>query len=136
MSLRRFVKFIKDLFSVGSDANKRQLMSNKQTRTPAMIRGALMRAARKPDFKSQVRVLQFTEEPLVTVELNDFISLRYDKMPDFLSCTTVCPRIFGCTYISNPSISLSFDFNFGDGQKDLLFGVQFQYDSGDSLSDS
>lgn len=36
----------------------------------------------------------------------------------------------------NELMSLSFDFNFGDGQKDLLFGVRFHYDSGDSLSDS
>jgi hypothetical protein len=65
-----------------------------------MIRGALMRAARKPDFKSQARVLQLTEEPLLTVELNDFISLRCDQMPDFLPCTTICP-IFGCTYLQS-----------------------------------
>lgn len=36
----------------------------------------------------------------------------------------------------NDLISLSFDFNFGDGQKELLIGVQFHYDSDDTLSDS
>ena len=36
----------------------------------------------------------------------------------------------------NDLISLSFDFNFGDGSKDLLFGIQFHYDGGDSLTNS
>ena len=36
----------------------------------------------------------------------------------------------------NEMTNLTFDFNFGDGQKDLLFGVQFHYYAGDSLSDS
>lgn len=36
----------------------------------------------------------------------------------------------------NSFISLSFDFNFGDESKELLFGVQFHYDSDDQISDS
>jgi hypothetical protein len=36
----------------------------------------------------------------------------------------------------NEYIALYFDFNFGDGKKDLLFGVLFNYYSGESLSDS
>ena len=36
----------------------------------------------------------------------------------------------------NEFISFTFDFNFGDGQKELLLGVQFHYDSGDSLTES
>ena len=36
----------------------------------------------------------------------------------------------------NDLISLSFDFNFGDGKKNLLLGVEFHYDSGDSLTNS
>lgn len=63
-----------------------------------------MRAVRQSDINSH-RELQVSNEPLMVLELNEFISL-------------------------------SFDFNFGDGQKDLLFGVQFHYDSGDSLTES
>ena len=36
----------------------------------------------------------------------------------------------------NDYISLTFDFNFGDGQRELFFGVQFHYDCDDSLLDS
>lgn len=36
----------------------------------------------------------------------------------------------------NDLISVTFDFNFGDGSKELLFGVQFHYDSDDSIADS
>lgn len=36
----------------------------------------------------------------------------------------------------NEYITLTFDFNFGEGNKELLFGVLFEYDSGDSLSNS
>lgn len=32
----------------------------------------------------------------------------------------------------NELVSLSFDFNFGNGQRHLLFGVQFHYDSEDA----
>ena len=104
MRLRRFITFIQELFSVSTDSTGRRL-SAKQERSPAMMRGALMRAARQPDLVSQVRALQSTEQPLLAVEFNDLISL-------------------------------SFDFNFGDGQKELLIGVQFHYDSDDTLSDS
>ena len=36
----------------------------------------------------------------------------------------------------NELISISFDFNFGDGQKDLLLGVHFHYKTDDSISNS
>ena len=64
-----------------------------------------MRAVRQPDLSSHVRVLEASEEPLMSLELNDLISL-------------------------------SFDFNFGEGGKDLLLGVKFHYDSGDELTSS
>ena len=35
----------------------------------------------------------------------------------------------------NDLVSLSFDFRF-DGSREVLFGVQFHYDSDDSISDS
>ena len=105
MRLRKFITFIQDLFSVSTDTGGRRLKSYNHERTPSMMRGALMRAARHHDIESHIRFLQSTEEPLLAVELNELISL-------------------------------TFDFNFGEGSKDLLFGVQFHYDSGDSLSDS
>lgn len=104
ISLRRLITFFGDLFSANTGG--RRLKERHQVRSPAMIRGALMRAVRQPDsFHSHVRALQVSSEPLMVLELNEFISL-------------------------------SFDFNFGDGLKDLLFGVQFHYDSGDSLTES
>lgn len=36
----------------------------------------------------------------------------------------------------NEAISLNFDFNFGHGQKELLLGVQFHFDSDDAISNS
>ena len=74
----------------------------------AMMRGAFIRAARQPNLQSpDVRALQTNNnEPLMAVDLNEFISL-------------------------------TFDFNFGDGQKkELLLGVQFHYYSDDSLTNS
>lgn len=32
--------------------------------------------------------------------------------------------------------SLTFDFNFGGGQKEILLGLQFHFESGDSVSGS
>lgn len=34
----------------------------------------------------------------------------------------------------NDYVSLTFDFNFGEGTKELLLGVIFNFDSGDTLS--
>jgi hypothetical protein len=33
-------------------------------------------------------------------------------------------------------LSMTFDFNFGMGQKEILLGLQFHFDSGDSVSGS
>lgn len=105
LSLRRFITFFIDLFSIRT--GRRGLLKQSQERSPAMMRGALMRAARPPHYKSQYsnnRELQ-CGAPLFMIELNEYITL-------------------------------SFDFNFGEGQKEILFGVLFEYDSGDSLSNS
>ena len=65
-----------------------------------------MRASRQPNMQSHVRTLQTSNGPLMTVELGELVSL-------------------------------TFDFNFGDEQsKEVLFGVQFHYYSGDSLTNS
>ena len=65
-----------------------------------------MRAIRQPEPKAHARGLEIIEEPLVVIEINEFISL-------------------------------SVDFNFGEGQKDLLFGILCSYDSSEeSLADS
>ena len=57
-------------------------------------------------MQSHVRTLQASNGPLMTVELGELVSL-------------------------------TFDFNFGDEQsKEVLFGVQFHYYSGDSLTNS
>jgi hypothetical protein len=57
------------------------------------------------DDKSLTRALQTAEDPLLSLELNELISI-------------------------------SFDFDFGGDQKDLLLGLQFHFDSGDSVSNS
>lgn len=36
----------------------------------------------------------------------------------------------------NELTTITFDFNFGDGAKDLLLGLQFNYDSDDDLTNS
>lgn len=101
MSLRRFITFVGDLFSVGT--SRRRLKSSDED-SHGMKRGALMRAARQPDLQSQVRALQ-SNDPLMRLELNDLITL-------------------------------TFDFNFGDGEQDLYFGVIFQYNGDESLANS
>ena len=102
MSLRRFITFFNDVYSV--KGNRRSLKGS-NVESPAMMRGALMRAARQPDMKSSFRALEVIDEPLIVIKLNEMTNL-------------------------------TFDYNFGDGQKDLLFGVQFHYYAGDSLADS
>jgi hypothetical protein len=76
MRLRKFITFIQDLFSVSTDTGGRRLKGYNNERTPSMMRGALMRAARQHDIESHIRFLQSTEEPLLEVELNELISLR------------------------------------------------------------
>ena len=105
LSLRRFITFFIDLFSIRT--GRRGLLKQSQERSPAMMRGALMRAARQPHSHSQDfdnRELQ-CGAPLLMIQLNEYITL-------------------------------TFDFNFGEGKKEILFGVIFEYDSGDSLSNS
>ena len=99
MSLRRFINFFNDLFSV--TANGRRLQGSQQ-KSPSMIKGALVRAVRQPDHIARELLCG---APLFMIEINQYITL-------------------------------TFDFNFGDGRKDLLFGVLFTFYSGDSLSDS
>jgi hypothetical protein len=36
----------------------------------------------------------------------------------------------------NELTTITFDFNFGDGAKDLLLGLQFHYYSGDDVTNS
>ena len=106
LSFRRFITFFSEMFS---QFTSRRKMKETQIRSPAMVRGALMRAVTQrqtqPQAFSNSRELEVDEEPLVIIEINDFISL-------------------------------TFDFNFGGGRKDLLFGILFSYDSGDELADS
>lgn len=90
--------------SLASVSGGRKLKSH-QDKSPAMMRGAFMRAVRQPDLLSHIRQLQTNDIPLFVLPLNELITL-------------------------------TFNFNFGGGQKDLLFGVQFQYDSGDDLVNS
>ena len=102
MSLRRFINFFSDLFSVTASGRR---LEETQQKSPAMMKGALMRATRQQDLQSHVRVLEASEEPLIVLELNQYISV-------------------------------TFDFNFGDGQKTLLLGVLFHYDGGDTITNS
>ena len=104
MSLRRLMTFFGDLFTASPSAGRR-LEKSHQEQSPAMMRGALMRAVRQSNLPSLPRELEVVDDPLADFQLNEFISL-------------------------------TFDFNFGDGHKELLFGLQFQYDSGDSLTES
>ena len=97
LSLRRFVTFVIDLFSIRT---RRRGLKQSQEQSPAMMRGALMRAARQYHH----RELQ-CGAPLLMIQLNEYITL-------------------------------TFDFNFGDGNKEIQFGVIFEYDSGDSISNS
>lgn len=103
MSLRRFITFVSDMFSTITSGGRRLKRSQKDS--PAMMRGALMRAARRPNLHSQHRALQTSSDPLFRLELDEIITL-------------------------------TFDFNFGDGEKDLLLGVQFLYNSDDSVTNS
>ena len=100
------MSFVSNTFSV--DTARRRLKSSCKD-SPAMMRGALVRAARRHNlhsYDSHDRALQITsDDPLMELELNEMISI-------------------------------SFDFNFGDAQKDLLVGVQFNYDSDDSITNS
>lgn len=52
-----------------------------------------------------------------------FRSLQADQAPLF-------------TVELNELITITFDFNFGDGAKDLLLGLQFHYDGDDDLTNS
>jgi hypothetical protein len=74
-----------------------------------VLRGGLIQKVRSlsspTDDKSLTRALQTAEDPLLSLQLNELISI-------------------------------SFDFNFGGGQKDLLLGLQFHFDSGETVSDS
>ena len=99
MSLRRFINFFSDLFSV--TANGRRLQGSQQ-KSPSMMKGALVRAVRQPDHIARELLCG---APLFMIEINQYITL-------------------------------TFDYNFGDGRKDLLFGVLFTFYSDDSLSDS
>ena len=92
MSLRRFITFFSELFSV-EDSGRRLKRSTEQSPT-------IMRA----DHRSHFRELQ-CGAPLFMIDLNQYISLY-------------------------------FDFNFGGGQKDLLFGILLNFYSGEALTDS
>lgn len=102
LSQRRFITFFRDVFLVG--ARRRRLEGSQTTASPAMMRGALMRAVRQPDPKPRERELQ-CGTPLLWIELTD-------------------------------EITITFDYNFGEGNKDLLFGLMFKYPAGDDISNS
>lgn len=72
LSLRRFVTFFVDLFSIRA---RRRRLEQVQYQSPAMMRGALMRAIRDPDHAS--RKLQ-CGAPLLMIELNEYITLTFD----------------------------------------------------------
>lgn len=80
-------------------------MKVSQQKSPAAVRGALMRATKQQGLSSHVRALEESVEPLIVLDLNQYISV-------------------------------TLDFNFGNGEKELLLGLMFEYDGGDSITNS
>lgn len=111
-SVFKLLNFIGNLFTDNSNSPENRRLKGGAVpyhKSEAMKRGGVMRAVRNaaaPRDLRRGRRLQEEEEPLFALPL----------LGDLLT--------------------LTFDFNFGDGQKSLLFGVDFSFDSDDTAGGS
>jgi hypothetical protein len=106
MSLRGLFDFIGHVF-LGSSTNRgRKLESFFEEKSEALMRGRLMRSARN-----------------ISSPLSSTRALQAANVPLF-------------KLDLDETLSITFDFNFGTGQKEVSLGLQFHFDSGDSVSSS
>jgi hypothetical protein len=110
LSLGRLFRFIKDFFIEEEDTSRRRRLIGPtlpKSMSPALKRGRLMRTVRNAQ----------SSHALVSSHR------RLQESEPFFR------------FEINDFASLTFDFNFGDGEKNLLLGFALDFDSGDSASD-
>jgi hypothetical protein len=102
------MRFVRDFMLDNGISIRRKLRGSLQDTPPAVKRGNLMRTVRNSLAESR-GMLETSKRMLQASD------------PLF-------------QFAINDYVVLTFDFNFGEGTKELLLGVIFNFDSGDTLS--
>lgn len=111
LSLQRLIKLISNIFSANDEVPVRRRKLKAQPRSQAMIRGGLMRSVRKANSPPE-RSISPVERLLQSADAPLFLL----ELNEFLS--------------------IFFDFNFGEGRKELMLGLKFHFDTDDSVAAS